>query len=81
MDGHHHLDQVPGSLPPVPFDRYREQLSGLDITEAEADAFLRSLWVILQSFIDLGISLPGPDETHADHSLPMIESDHHEKGD
>jgi len=81
MDGHHHLDQVPTSISAVQLDRYREQLSGLDITEAEADAFLRSLWVILQSFIDLGISLPKPDETHADHSLPMIESDHPQKGD
>jgi len=81
MDGHHHLDQAPTSISAVHLDRYREQLSGLDITEAEADAFLQSLWVILQSFIDLGISLSPPDETHADHSLPMIESDHHEKGD
>ncbi|MEM7668470.1 MAG: hypothetical protein AAF317_04865 [Pseudomonadota bacterium] len=42
------------------FERYKGDLDPLQCTDEEAEAFLSALYQILQSFVDLGFTIPRP---------------------
>lgn len=75
-------------LGPSDLARYGHHLEDLDITEAESEAFLGSLFVILQAFVDMGFGVspvtinkipPSTDIRRASPPPDMLNSTAHEQ--
>ncbi|MEM1363316.1 MAG: hypothetical protein AAGF94_16645 [Pseudomonadota bacterium] len=53
-------NEVEGTLD-AKLEKYRHHLADSDLTLAQQDEFLRALWAIMSTFVDLGFDL-GPDQ-------------------
>ena len=53
------IDQTHGALAPLKLDpeRYRSHLESFEMTNAEQDELLQTLWNILSTFVDIGFGL------------------------
>jgi len=45
------------SVPPIDIDRYRSELTHLDLSEAQEAELLRTLYFIMAAFVDLGFGV------------------------
>ena len=59
-------------------ERYRHHFDDMDMSEADIDAFLHSLWCILAQFVDLGFPVSAV-HRYID-GLPMSAADHDGEG-